>query len=143
MKKIEGVFFFYDIENEQSFENIIKQLKDIIEGGHKVIIVYLLGNKVDLIEKRKIYHETGLNFAKERNIKFTEINSKLYLNIEDIAYFIIYDTLKTENYNYSHKSKSFSLGKQSFRSNNKSYHNNQQENNKRNNNSIAENRCCF
>ena len=111
-------------------------MKDILKGGHKDIIVYLLGNKVDLIEKRKIYHETGLNFAKERNIKFTEINSKLYLNIEDIVYFIIYDTLKTENYNYSQKSKNFSLGKQRFKSNNKSYHNNKHENNKRNNNSI-------
>ena len=49
---------------------------------------------------------------------------------------MIYDILKTENYNYSHKSKSFSLVKQSFKSNNKRYHNNKHESNKRNNNSV-------
>jgi len=72
-----------------------------------------------------------------------EISCKLDLNISDIIYFMIYNVLKTENYNYSHKSKSFSFGKQSFKSNNKSYHNNQHQNNKRNNNSIAENNWCF
>ena len=119
-ERIEGVFLFYDITNEQSFDNIIKWLKDILEGGHKDLIVYLLGNKVDLVEERKVSYETGLNFAKSKNIKFMEISCKLDLNIADIIYFIIYDILKTENYYYSHKSKSFSLGKQSFKSNNKS-----------------------
>ena len=142
-ERIEGVFLFYDITNEQSFDNIIKWLKDILEGGHKDLIVYLLGNKVDLIEERKVSYETGLNFAKSKNIKFMEISCKLDLNIIDAVYFMIYDILKIENYSYSNKSKSFILDKISVNTNNKSRHNGQYNNNIRNNNDNNGNGCCF
>ena len=146
-ERIEGVFLFYDITNEQSFDNIIKWLKDILEGGHKDLIVYLLGNKVDLFEERKISYENGLSFAKSKNIKFMEISCKLDLNISDAVYFMIYDILKIEKFCYSHKSKSFSLDKISINTINKSHHNSQfsQFNkiiNTRNNNSENENKCC-
>jgi len=142
-ERIEGVFLFYDITNEQSFDNIIKWLKDILEGGHKDLIVYLIGNKVDLIEERKVSYETGLNFAKSKNIKFMEISCKLDLNIIDAVYFMIYDILKIENYSYSNKSKSFILDKISVNTNNKSRHNGQYNNNIRNNNDNNGNGCCF
>ena len=77
-----------------------------------------------------------------------EISCKLDLNITDVAYFMVYDILKTENYNYFHKDKRFSLAKQSFKSNEKSYYSNQHESNKRyniheRNNNIAENSCTY
>ena len=143
-ERIEGVFLFYDITNEQSFDNIIKWLKDILEGGHKDLIVYLLGNKVDLVEERKVSYETGLNFAKSKNIKFMEISCKLDLNIIDAVYFMIYDILKIENYCYSNKNKSFSIDRRSNNTNSRSHLKGQVNNNIRNSsNDEDENGCCF
>ena len=114
-EKIEGVFLFYDVTNEKSFDNVIKWLKDILEGGHKDLIVYLLGNKVDLIDKRKISYEKGLSFAKNKNIKFMEISCKLDLNIRDVVYCMIYDIFNIENNSTDfNPTKSFSLDKSSF-----------------------------
>ena len=114
-EKIEGVFLFYDVTNEKSFDNIIKWLKDVLEGGHKDLIVYILGNKVDLIYKRKVSYETGLSFAKNKNIKFMEISCKLDLNIRDIVYCMIFDIFNIENNSSDfNPTKSFSLDKSSF-----------------------------
>ena len=149
-EKIEGVFLFYDVTNEHSFDNMSKWLKDIFEGGHKDLIVYILGNKVDLIEERKVNYETGLNFAKNKNIKFMEISCKLDLNVSDVVYCMIYDILKIENYCYSNRTKSFSLEKPSIHSRRNKYHNNRVNNNAQNNfqeinnnNNDQEEGCCF
>ena len=146
-ERTEGVFLFYDITNEQSFDNIIKWLNGILEGGHKDLIVYLIGNKVDLIEERTVSYEIGLNFAKEKNIKFMEISCKLDLNITDLVYFMIFDILKIENYYYSKKSKSFILDKNSINnpkeSKNKCKYNNERNNNDGNNGNNNTSGCCF
>ena len=117
--------------NERSFDNTIKWLKDIMEGGHKDLIVYILGNKVDLINERKVSYETGLSFAKNKNIKFMEISCKLDLNIRDVIYCMIYDIFKIENHCDFSPTKSFSLGKSSFNSKS-SKRNNSKNNNKQN-----------
>ena len=157
-EKIEGVFLFYDVTNEKSFENIIKWLKDILEGGHKDLIVYILGNKVDLIDDRKVSYETGLSFAKNKQIKFMEISCKLDLNIRDVVYCMIYDIFKIENNCADfNPTKSFSLYKSSFdnkasktnskrnisKTNSKKSHNINEKNNRNNSNSNEQNGCCF
>ena len=149
-EKIEGVFLFYDVTNEQSFDNMSKWLKDIFEGGHKDLIVYILGNKVDLIDERKVNYETGLNFAKNKNIKFMEISCKLDLNVSDVVYCMIYDILKIDNYCYSNRTKSFSLEKPSIHSRRNRHYTNRVNNNTQNNfheinnsNNDQEEGCCF
>ena len=96
-EKMEGVFLFYDITNERSFDNMIKWLKDIYKSASDSLIIYILGNKVDLIHDRKISFEMGNNFAKQKNIKFMEISCLLDLNISDVVYNMIYDILQIQN----------------------------------------------
>ena len=127
-EKMEGVFLFYDITNEYSFDNMVKWLKDIYGTGNENLIIYILGNKVDLIDERKISYEMGKNFAQQKNIKFMEISCKLDLNISDVVYCMIYDILQIEN---DFKCDSFSLG--DFVSEN---------NNNINNNNLSDNKCC-
>lgn len=98
-ERMEGVFLFYDITNEHSFDNMIKWLKDIYECGNENLIIYILGNKIDLIEGRKISFFMGNNFAKQKNMKFMEISCKLDLNISDVVYCMIYDIMQIENEN--------------------------------------------
>ena len=94
---MEGVFLFYDITNEHSFDNMIKWLKGIYESASDNLIIYILGNKADLIHDRKISFEMGNNFAKQKNIKFMEISCLLDLNISDVVYNMIYDILQIQN----------------------------------------------
>ena len=114
-EKMEGIFLFYDITNKQSFDNMIKWLKDIYECGNENLIIYILGNKVDLIEERKISFDIGNSFAKQKNMKFMEISCKLDLNISDVVYNMIYDILQIEN---DFKNDNFSLRDDSTEINN-------------------------
>ena len=107
-EKMEGAFLFYDITNIQSFDNMVKWLKDIYECANENLVIYILGNKVDLIEERKISFETGNSFAKQKNMKFMEISCKLDLNISDVIYNMVYDILQIENEN-ENKNDIFSL----------------------------------
>jgi len=90
-----------------------------------------LGNKVDLINERKISYEMGKNFAIHKNIKFMEISCKLDLNISDVVYCMVFDILKIEN---KYKYDIFSLGDFVIENNN---------NNIQNNNLNENNKCCY
>ena len=107
-EKMEGAFLFYDITNIHSFDNMVKWLKDIYECANENLVIYILGNKVDLIEERKIPFEMGNSFAKQKNMKFMEISCKLDLNISDVIYNMVYDILQIENEN-ENKNDIFSL----------------------------------
>ena len=107
-EKMEGAFLFYDITNIHSFDNMVKWLKDIYECANENLVIYILGNKVDLIEERKIPFEMGNSFAKQKNMKFMEISCKLDLNISDVIYNMVYDILQIENEN-ENKNEIFSL----------------------------------
>ena len=107
-EKMEGAFLFYDITNIHSFDNMVKWLKDIYECANENLVIYILGNKVDLIEERKISFETGNSFAKQKNMKFMEISCKLDLNISDVIYNMVYDILQIESEN-ENKNEIFSL----------------------------------
>ena len=119
-ERMEGVFLFYDITNERSFDNMLKWLKDIYECGNEHLVIYILGNKVDLIEERKISYLMGKNFAKQKNMKFMEISCKLDLNISDVIYCMIYDILRIEN---EYKNDNFSLCNEVIEYNNESNNN--------------------
>ena len=106
-EKMDGVFLFYDVTSEQSFNNILKWLKDIYENGNDNLIIYILGNKVDLIKERKITFDMGMNLYRQKNIKFMEISCKLDLNISEVVYCMIYDIIRIEN---NDKNESFSIG---------------------------------
>ena len=90
-EKADGIILIYDITNEESFNNISQWTKDIRKTGNEHLIVYLLGNKVDLIEERKIYAEQGRQIAFNEKMKFIEISCKWDLNVSDIVFCLVYD----------------------------------------------------
>ena len=90
-EKADGIILIYDITNEESFNNISQWTKDIRKTGSEHLIVYLLGNKVDLIEERKIYAEQGRQIAFNEKMKFIEISCKWDLNVSDIVFCLVYD----------------------------------------------------
>lgn len=72
----------YDVTNEESFQQTNKWINDVrIERGDNVI-VFLVGNKVDLTDLRQVSHQQGEEKAKELNVYFIETSAKVGLNIK-------------------------------------------------------------
>ena len=75
-KNCQGAFVVYDITNRESFENLNSWLLELKEHGDKNILIFLIGNKNDLKDKREIMEEEGSNFAKKEGIFFKEVSAK-------------------------------------------------------------------
>ena len=75
----------YSITDRSSFENIDTWYKDIRAYTNPDIKIFLIGNKLDLEEKRKVKKEEGENFVKEYNLnKFIEASAKSGFNAQNI-----------------------------------------------------------
>ncbi len=75
----------FDVTREETFNNLGNWLTVIRENADKNVIVYLIGNKSDLSDKRKVTYEQAINFAKEKNIqKVFETSSKTGFNVEEV-----------------------------------------------------------
>ncbi|XP_032834457.1 ras-related protein Rab-6A-like [Petromyzon marinus] len=74
----------YDITNVNSFQQTTKWIDDVrTERGGDVVIV-LVGNKTDLVEKRQIPFEEGEQKAKDLNVMFIETSAKTGYNVKQM-----------------------------------------------------------
>ena len=53
---------------------------------YKNILICLIGNKLDLEDKREVSYEEGKNFAEENNLLFFETSAKEGNNIQEIFF---------------------------------------------------------
>lgn len=92
-----GIILIYDVTNLESFENIKSWMDQIKNNSGDNVIKILVGNKIDMKDKRKIPYSVGEQFAKENNIKFFETSSKEYLNIQEIFFTLTDDVMTKAN----------------------------------------------
>jgi Ras-related protein Rab-6A len=77
-----GAIVVYDITNRASFLNTSKWIEDVrTERGNDVVVV-LVGNKVDLGDRRQVSIEEGEQKAKENGVMFIETSAKMGYNIK-------------------------------------------------------------
>ena len=82
-KGANGVLLIYDISNKKSFERVDFWLKELKENNKiNELFICLVGNKIDLEDKRVISTEEGEKYAQDNNINFFEVSAK---NKEGIA----------------------------------------------------------
>ena len=66
----------------ESFQNISYWIYEIEKTIDKNVVIYLIGNKIDLEDKRIISYEYGKQIAlKEKNNFFDEVSAKTNENI--------------------------------------------------------------
>ena len=76
-KGANGVLLIYDIGSRKSFERIDFWLKELKENNRiDELFICLVGNKIDMEDKRVITTEEGENYAKSNNILFFEVSAK-------------------------------------------------------------------
>ena len=85
MRNADGAFIVYDITNESSFDAIDYWYEQIKLSSNDDIIIYLLGNKIDLNNNRIISQNSGLEKAKRMGMdKFAEVSAKTKENLMEI-----------------------------------------------------------
>ena len=71
----------YDTTSRETFESISNWIHEIKDKADKDICIILVGNKVDLADKRKVSIEEGMKLANMNEIKFLEASAKSNTNI--------------------------------------------------------------
>jgi Ras-related protein Rab-1A len=74
----------YDISNHQSFENIRKWMSDVQNLANPNVCKLLVGNKVDLEDKRVVRKEEGQLMADSLGIPFIETSAKSSENVKEM-----------------------------------------------------------
>eukprot|EP01015_Nassula_variabilis_P021889 TRINITY_DN3955_c0_g1_i1.p2 TRINITY_DN3955_c0_g1~~TRINITY_DN3955_c0_g1_i1.p2 ORF type:complete len:226 (-),score=35.77 TRINITY_DN3955_c0_g1_i1:41-679(-) len=77
-----GIIVVYDITDRDSFENVKYWMSEIDKYAQESVNRLLVGNKVDLSDKRKVSYEEGLELARQYKIPFIEASAKNANNID-------------------------------------------------------------
>ena len=75
-----GLLIVFDITNINSFAKVKDWIKDAEEYNENLKII-LIGNKLDLENKRKVEKDIAINFANKIGLKYIETSAKNGKNI--------------------------------------------------------------
>ena len=78
-----GIILIYDITNPITFENITHWVSQVREEASKNVVIYLIGNKIDLEEERKVSTEEGEKLAEKLGLPFKETSAFDGTNINE------------------------------------------------------------
>ena len=80
-KGANAIILVFSLIDKKSFESVENWINQIKEEASESILIILVGNKSDLIEKRVISYEEAEKLAKEFNINYFECSAKTGENI--------------------------------------------------------------
>ena len=83
-KGADGIILIYDITNRNSFEELDHCFNEIIYCYSKYIPIFLVGNKMDDENRRKITFAEGEEFSKKHGLMFCECSAITGANIDFI-----------------------------------------------------------
>ena len=93
-----GVLFVYDITNQESFSNIKNWIKDLQNVGNDIKGV-IIGNKIDLEQKRDISKQYLEEIGKKYNMPILETSAKQSINVNEGFELLVNELLKGKNEN--------------------------------------------
>ena len=85
-----GFIFVYDITNRESFENLNNWIELAFSNNQNSIINFLIGNKSDLNDERKVSEDEGKQFAIQKKFVFMETSAKDNINVDKVFEFFTY-----------------------------------------------------
>ena len=90
---LNGILIVYDVSNRESFKYAIDTLEELLYLKSDTMKIVLVGNKIDLIGKRKISYEEGLGIAIVNDVDFVEISARNNYSILNL-FSLFYDYTK-------------------------------------------------
>ena len=88
------ILLVYDISNRDSFTNLSQWLKDLTNVNMEEVILCIVGNKIDLNDKRAVNTEEGKKFAEEHDFIFQEISAKTGEGFSDLFYKNLFEQIR-------------------------------------------------
>ena len=79
-----GIILIYDVTSLKTFENVKSWVSQIHEEISDKVVIYLVGNKIDMDDERKVQTEEGQKLAEELGVPFVETSAKSGVNIDNI-----------------------------------------------------------
>ena len=90
------VLLVYDIACKDSFMHLSDWLNDLTNINKNEVIFALVGNKIDLAEKREVTLEEGQKFAAEQDFIFQEVSAKTGDGFSDLFYKSLFEKIRTK-----------------------------------------------
>ena len=89
LAECDAIIYIYDITDKDSFDSFDKLIEEVEKNAKNNCPRIIVGNKIDLEEKRQIKEEEGKNFAENKGMVFFEISVKTGENLDNLTLFII------------------------------------------------------
>jgi len=90
------ILLVYDITCKDSFIHLPDWLKDLTNIKKDEVIFALVGNKIDLDEKREVSIEEGQKIAEENNFIFQEVSAKKGIGFSELFYKNLFEKIRTK-----------------------------------------------
>ena len=90
------ILLVYDITWKDSFIHLPDWLKDLTNIKKDEVIFALVGNKIDLDEKREVSIEEGQKIAEENNFIFQEVSAKTGSGFSELFYKNLFEEIRTK-----------------------------------------------
>lgn len=88
-KNTHGVILVYDVTNRSSFDRISDWYNEIKNNAPEDVVVILVANKTDLLDKREVSNEEGKEVAGRVGVEYIEVSAKsgdnIYLLFEKLS----------------------------------------------------------
>jgi len=78
-----GIVTVFDLTDRDSFDHIEKWLDEINKYAKENVMRFLIGNKSDLVDQRKVAYEEARALANKLNIYYVETSAKNNINVTD------------------------------------------------------------
>jgi small GTP-binding protein len=102
-RKALGALVVYDVTKEKTFDSVQRWVEELKYHAEPDIVIVLVGNKVDLVEKnpslRKVSRESAQRLAEDHNMTFEETSAITSENVNDVFERLLKDVLRTKHHN--------------------------------------------
>ena len=95
----QAIVLVYDVTKKESFDNMKKYWLGWAKGhAPKDAVYFLVGNKIDLEDKREVTTEVAQGFAEKNKMRFFEVSAKNGDNLEELFQDIVKGCLIKDKY---------------------------------------------
>lgn len=86
-----GALLVYDITKRQTFDNVLRWLRELRDHADSNIVIMMAGNKTDLNHLRAVASEDAEGLAEREGLSFLETSALEALNVEKAFQTILLD----------------------------------------------------
>ena len=79
-----AIIIVFDLSDKKSFISITEWLKQIEKHANENVFKFLVGNKSDLVEERKVTYEEAKQYADDHELPYIETSAKEGININEL-----------------------------------------------------------